>query len=39
LPVESKKRHTPSPMLAGTVRLKDDLMSPDILEGDWDALQ
>jgi hypothetical protein len=39
LPVESKKRHTPSHKLAGTVRLKDDLISPATPEGDWDALQ
>jgi hypothetical protein len=37
--VVAKKRHSPSPMLAGTVRLKDDLISPAAPAGDWDALQ
>lgn len=34
-----KKPRSPSPVLAGTVRLKDDLISPATPEGDWDALQ
>lgn len=34
-----RRRHSPSPLLAGTVRLKDDLISPAVPEGDWDALQ
>jgi len=38
-PVELKGRRVPSPMLAGTVRLKDDLIAPATPEGDWDALR
>jgi len=37
--IDSKRRRAPSPMLAGTVRLKDDLIAPATPEGDWDALQ
>jgi hypothetical protein len=37
--VEPKRRHIPSPMLAGTVCLKDDLIAPATSASDWDALQ
>jgi len=36
---EIRKRPKPSPMLAGSVRLKDDLISPAVSETDWDVLQ
>ena len=38
-PTVPKQRHKPSPMLAGSVRLKDDLIAPAFPEADWDALQ
>jgi hypothetical protein len=39
LPAMSGRRRRPSPMLAGTVGLKDDLLAAAIPETDWDALQ
>jgi hypothetical protein len=32
-------RHKPSPLLAGTVQLKDNLIDPAVPETDWDALK
>jgi hypothetical protein len=32
-------RRKPSPKLAGTVTMQDDLMAPAIPADDWDALQ
>lgn len=37
--IDSTRRRVPSPMLAGTVKLKDDLIAPATPESDWDALQ
>jgi len=39
IPAMSGQRRKPSPMLAGTVGLKDDLLVPAVPETDWDALQ
>jgi hypothetical protein len=39
IPAMSERRRRPSPMLAGTVGLKDDLLAAAIPETDWDALQ
>lgn len=38
-PAASVRRRRPSPMLAGTVSLKDNLLAPATPETDWDALQ
>jgi hypothetical protein len=38
-PPEVVMRHTPSPKLAGTVILHDDLIAPACQEEDWDALR
>lgn len=47
LPLEGKmslqskttSRRKPSPLLAGSVVMADDLISPAAPEGDWDALK
>ena len=33
------RRRKPSPMLAGSVRLKDNLIDPAVPETDWDAVK
>jgi len=35
----NKPRHKPSPKLAGSVIMHDDLLAPAAREEDWDALQ
>ncbi|WP_034429961.1 hypothetical protein [Candidatus Contendibacter odensensis] len=39
MPAESVVRRKPSPRLAGTVKLHDDLIAPACLEEDWEALR
>jgi hypothetical protein len=39
VPAMPGRRRRPSPMLAGTVGLKDDLLVPAVPETAWDALQ
>jgi len=34
-----RARRNPSPMLAGSVVMHDDLLKPAASEGDWNALQ
>lgn len=38
-PVVSRGRRKPSPLLAGSVILADDLIAPAVIEEDWDALK
>jgi len=38
-PVVSTRRRKPSVLLAGTVSLGDDLITPAVTEADWDALK
>jgi hypothetical protein len=33
------RRRKPSPLLAGTVQLKDNLIDPAVPEADWDAVK
>ncbi|MBU1664473.1 MAG: hypothetical protein KKG92_03620 [Gammaproteobacteria bacterium] len=33
------RRRKPSPLLAGTVQLKDNLIDPAVPETDWDAVK
>ncbi|MDO9225996.1 MAG: hypothetical protein Q8M09_20035 [Pseudomonadota bacterium] len=33
------RRRKPSPLLAGTVQLKDNLIDPAVSETDWDAVK
>jgi hypothetical protein len=39
LPANQQVRRKPSPKLAGTVTMQDDLTAPAIPADDWDALQ
>ena len=39
LPVEQKVRRKPSPKLAGTVVMLDDLIEPAIAADDWNVLK
>ncbi len=34
-----QRRRQPSPLLAGTVQLKDNLIDPAVPEADWDAVK
>lgn len=36
---DAQHRRKPSPRLAGTVRMQDDLLEPEVPPEDWDALK